>query len=108
MDASASSITKERKCGNFVFTLRFKIMLPLGTWATMMFAIGLVGAIDLWRLDSSAASYYRFSLVILVAVAALGCAVAIYYGLHLHRVVCGGLKRMSNRFEEIATSLDLS
>ncbi|MFP3550916.1 methyl-accepting chemotaxis protein [Paraburkholderia sp. SIMBA_049] len=92
----------------FVFTIRLKIMLAFGTWVTMMFAIGLVGAIDLWRLESSAPSYYRFSLAILVAVAALGCAVAIYHGLHLHRVVCGGLKRMSNRFEEIATTLDLS
>jgi len=37
-----------------------------------------------------------------------GCAVAIYCGAHFHRIVCGGLHRMGRKFEEVATTLDLS
>jgi methyl-accepting chemotaxis protein len=92
----------------FVFTIRLKFMLAFGTWATLMFVLGLVGMVGLWGLDANAASSYRSSLKSLIAVASMGCAVAIYCGVHLHRVVCGGLNRMGRKFEEIGTTLDLS
>lgn len=74
----------------FVFTIRLKFMLAFGTCATLMFVLALVGIVGLWGLDANAASSYRSSLTGLIAVASMGCAVAIYGGVHLHRVVCGG------------------
>ncbi|RDK00121.1 chemotaxis protein [Paraburkholderia lacunae] len=93
---------------NFVFTIKLKLMLAFGTWVTLMFVLTLVGIVGLWRLDANAASLYRSSLTSLIAVASMGCAVAIYCGLHLYHVVCGGLHRMGRKFEEITTTLDLS
>jgi methyl-accepting chemotaxis protein len=92
----------------FVFTIRLKFMLAFGTCVTLMFVLALVGIAGLWGLDANAASLYRSSLTGLIAVASMGCAVTIYCGVHLHRVVCGGLNRMGGKFEEIATTLDLS
>ena len=91
-----------------VFTIRLKLMLAFGTWTTLMIVVGL-GAIDaLCRLDVNAPQSYRFALMGLIAAALTGCAVAIYCGAHLHRIVCVGLHRMGGKFEEIATTLDLS
>ena len=83
-------------------------MLAFGTWTTLMFVVGLVAIVSLSGLDANAASSYRSSLTSLIAVASMGCAFAIYCGLHLNRVVCGGLNRMGGKFEDIATTLDLS
>ncbi|WP_017234618.1 methyl-accepting chemotaxis protein [Pandoraea sp. B-6] len=92
----------------FVFTIRFKLMLAFGAWATLMLVVGLVALTSLWGLDANASSSYRLSLTSLIAVASMGGAVAIYCGVHLNRVVCGGLNRMGKKFEDIAVSLDLS
>jgi methyl-accepting chemotaxis protein len=92
----------------FVFTIRLKLMLAFGTWVTLMFVVGLTAMVALWRLDANVALPYRLSLTSHIAVASMGCAAAIYCGLHLHRVICGGLNRVALRFEEIATTLDLS
>ncbi|TKC90066.1 chemotaxis protein [Trinickia terrae] len=92
----------------FIFTIRLKLLLAFGTLATLMFIVGLAAVIALCRLDANAVSSYRSSLTSLIAVASMGCAVAIYCGLHLHRVVCGGMNRVVRIFEEIATTLDLS
>jgi methyl-accepting chemotaxis protein len=92
----------------FVFTIRLKLMLAFGTSATLMFFVGLVAIVALCRLDASSASSYRLLLASLIAVASVGCAVAIYCGIHLRRVVCGGLDRVVGKFEEFATTLDLS
>ena len=83
-------------------------MLAFGTSAILMVVVGLVAIVAQWRLDANAASLYRSSLTSLIAVASMGCAIAIYCGLHLNRVVCGGLNRMGRKFEDIATTLDLS
>ncbi|MFM0169854.1 methyl-accepting chemotaxis protein [Paraburkholderia sediminicola] len=93
---------------NFVFTIRLKLILAFGTWAALTLTLGLACTVELSRLDANVVSHYRLPLTSLAVVAALGCAVAIYCGLHLHRVVCGGLNRMGMKFEEIATTLDLS
>lgn len=92
----------------FVFTIRFKLILAFSAVATLMSVVGLTAMVALWRLDANTASTYRFFFMGLIVVASMGCAVAICCGLHLHRVVCGGLNRMSRKFEEIATTLDLS
>ncbi|MGF6899085.1 methyl-accepting chemotaxis protein [Paraburkholderia sp. GAS348] len=92
----------------FVFTIRLKLMLAFGTWATLMFVVGLMAIVALCGLDANAASSYRSLLTSLIAVASIGCAVALYCGLHLNGVVCGGLNRMGRKFEDIATTLDLS
>ena len=92
----------------FVFTIRLKLVLAFGTWVTLMFVVGLTAMVALWRLDANVALPDRLSLTSLIAVASMGCAAAIYCGLHLHRVICGGLNRVALRFEEIATTLDLS
>lgn len=92
----------------FVFTIRLKLMLAFGMWATLMFVVGLLAIVALWHSDASAASSYRLCLAGLVAVTSVGFFIATYCGLHLNRVVCGGINRMSKKFEEIATTLDLS
>ncbi|CAN7796898.1 methyl-accepting chemotaxis protein [Paraburkholderia hospita] len=92
----------------FVFTIRLKLMLAFGIWTTLMLVIGAGATTALFRLEASAPQSYRFSLIGLIGVALAGCAVAIYCGAHLHRIVCVGLNRMGGKFEEIATTLDLS
>ncbi|MGF6373509.1 methyl-accepting chemotaxis protein [Paraburkholderia sp. RAU6.4a] len=89
-------------------TIRLKLMIAFGTCATLMCAVGLVGILGLWHLDGHAPASYRLLLTPLIAVALTGCVITVSGGIHLHRVVCGGLNRMSTRFEEIATTLDLS
>ena len=92
----------------FVFTIRLKLILAFGTGATLMAVIGLAAIAALWRIDANTASPYRLFLMGLISVAAVGCAVATYCGIHLYRVVCGGLSRICRKFDEIATTLDLS
>ncbi len=93
---------------NLVFTIRVKLMLAFGAWVALMLVVGLMAIVAQGRLDANTASSSRSSLTGLIAVASMGCAVAIYCGLHLNRVVCGGLNRMGRKFEDIATTLDLS
>ncbi|RKE39024.1 methyl-accepting chemotaxis protein [Paraburkholderia sp. BL23I1N1] len=90
------------------FTIRLKLILAFGMCAGLMFAVGLVGTVGLWHGEMITPASYRPLLGGLIALASVGCAVTIYSGVRLHRVVCGGLDRMSGRFETIATTLDLS
>lgn len=92
----------------FVFTIRHKLVLAFGTWAILMLIIGMLAVDALCRHDGSGLFRYRLLSAVVVAASAFGCGVAIFCGLHLHRVVCGGLNRVVERFDVIATTLDLS
>lgn len=83
-------------------------MLAFGASAALMLVVGLVGIVGLFHLDANVLPSYRLAMTCLIAVASVGFAVAIYAGLHLHSVVCGGLNRIAGKFEAIARTLDLS
>nr|WP_269467645.1 methyl-accepting chemotaxis protein [Paraburkholderia pallida] len=89
-------------------TIRLTFMFAFGVIATLMLAVGLIGIVGLLHLDAHAAPFYRWAMTSLVALASVGFAVALYAGLHLQAVVCGGLYRIASKFEDIAVTLDLS
>ena len=91
-----------------IFTIRLKLLLAFGTCAALMFIVGLMGAIGLSRIDAGTATQYRSCLVALIATTWIGGAIVVCSGLHLLRVVCGGLQRIHRKFEEVAHTLDLS
>ncbi|PVX85866.1 methyl-accepting chemotaxis protein [Paraburkholderia unamae] len=73
-----------------------------------MLIVGAVASVWSYRLIVLGIAPHQWELGGLLAVAATGLAVAIYAGVHLHKVVCGALRRMSEIFEHIALTLDLS
>ena len=91
-----------------VFTIKLKLLLAFGSGATLMFVIGVIGVIGMQDLDARSASLYQSLMVAQTAGASVACAITIYSGLHIHQVVCGGLTRMTGKFDEIARTLDLS
>lgn len=93
---------------NVVFTIRRKLILAFGMCATLMLMVAVVGSIGLSRVGPHAPALDRYMLTGQVALALAECVVAICFGVHLHRAICGGLDRMSGTFEYIATTLDLS
>ena len=92
----------------FVFTIRLKLMLAFGTWLALMSVVGLMAIVALFSLDANVVSSYRPWLMSLIGLASMGFSIAMYCGLHLDHVICGGLNRVVRMFEEIATTLDLS
>ncbi|WP_206957867.1 methyl-accepting chemotaxis protein [Trinickia acidisoli] len=82
--------------------------MAFGTCAILGFAAGLAGTIGFVRVGAHASALDRWLLMGQIAAAFGMCALAACSGMHLLRVVCGGLDRMGRKFEEIAVSLDLS
>ncbi|WP_321803417.1 methyl-accepting chemotaxis protein [Burkholderia sp. BCC1988] len=69
---------------------------------------GTAGAMLFLRAGSAVSVSDRSLLVVLALSALVEFVIAAYFGGHLLRLICGGLDRMGRKFEEIATSLDLS
>jgi len=88
-----------------VFTLRIKFLIAFGSSSVLALIAVVIGIIGLAGMDGAP---YQSLMVAQIAIASVGGVVAICSGLHFHRVVCGGLTRMSRKFEEIAQTLDLS
>ncbi|NML32014.1 methyl-accepting chemotaxis protein [Paraburkholderia antibiotica] len=87
-------------------TIRVRILAIFGSCVALTFFTGLAGVVGLSQLSADAAARPLFTA--LVAVAWLGCAIALYGGFHLHKIVCGGLIRQRKKFQEIADTLDVS
>jgi methyl-accepting chemotaxis protein len=73
-----------------------------------MCVTGVIGFVGLKALDAGSVSSYQSLMVAQSSIALISCTIAIYSGLHLRQVVCGGLIRMRKKFEDIADTLDLS
>ncbi|WP_230951608.1 methyl-accepting chemotaxis protein [Burkholderia diffusa] len=75
---------------------------------TLSFLTGIATVIGVVRMGSEVSEPDRWLLIgpILLTLAEIG--VAACFGVHLVRVICGGLDRMGRKFEEIASSLDMS
>jgi methyl-accepting chemotaxis protein len=91
-----------------VFSIKVKLVLAFGIWLALMLTIALSALVAYRSLGANDLLPYRFWLTNLIVVALLGCVFAVCCGLHLSRVVCGGLNRMARGFEDIAKTLDLS
>lgn len=87
-------------------TIRLKVWLAFGASTALVIFAGLVGVVGLC--SPNVPEGYKPWLLALVVAAVIAGVSTIYSGLHFLRVVCGGLERMSRKFEEIAQSLDLS
>ncbi|WP_329958857.1 methyl-accepting chemotaxis protein [Paraburkholderia sejongensis] len=87
-------------------TIRMRILAIFGSCVALTLFTGLAGIVALSQLNADAAA--RPLVGALVVMAWLGTAVALYGGLQLHRIVCGGLIRQRKKFEEIAATLDVS
>lgn len=101
-------MTGKMKVQKSVLTVRFKLLLAFGSCATLMCVTGVIGFIGLKALDAGSVSSYQSLMVAQSSIALISCTIAIYSGLHLRKVVCGGLIRMRKKFEDIADTLDLS
>jgi methyl-accepting chemotaxis protein len=89
-------------------TIRVKFMLAFGASAAVILVVGLIGIVGLLHLDSDASRSYRWVMGALIAVAVVGIVVVAWTGHHLQSIVCGGLNRITMKFEEITRTLDLS
>ena len=90
-------------------TIKHKIALAFGIWTALMLTFGATGLRILLSAGSQDAFQpYRTLLVCEVALALTGCFAAIAFWRHLHRVVHGGLTRMTKGIESVANTLDLS
>lgn len=83
-------------------------MFTFGAIAALMLAVGLVGIVGLLRPDSDVSRSYHRVMGALIAVAVVGIVVVAWTGYHLQSIVCGGLNRITMKFEEITRTLDLS
>ena len=109
MHLSAHHIVhEENQVNSPVLTIRFKLLCAFGFLAAMMIASAALGMVGMHYIDSSTPPYFQTLLRSLVAVALIACAAALGFAAHLHSVVCGGLRRMAGKFEEVAATLDLS
>jgi methyl-accepting chemotaxis protein len=89
-------------------TIRLKLVTAFSACVILSVLTGLAGAIVLLQTGAPAVGLIRRLLTGQVALALIECVVAVCFGVHLVRLICGGLDRMARRFEEIAGSLDLS
>jgi methyl-accepting chemotaxis protein len=94
--------------GRIVFTIKFKLAAAFGVCMTASLITALVGAISFASIGARASALERWLMTAQVALAVTGCLSAGCMGIHLFHLVCGGLDRMRRKFEDIATSLDLS
>ncbi|WP_321938020.1 methyl-accepting chemotaxis protein [Paraburkholderia sp. J8-2] len=91
-----------------IVTIKFKLLLTFGLLAAILAICAVLAALAAQKLDAGSQSPPQLWLGIIIAVASTGAVFAVYFSVHLHRVVCGGLLRMAHKFEEVATTLDLS
>ncbi len=91
-----------------ILTIRLKLWLAFGIWTSTMIASAILGVAGMRHVDAGVPSIFPFLLRGQIAIAVAGAAVALGFAIHLLRVVCGGLNRMAGKFEEVATTLDLS
>lgn len=90
-------------------TVKQKITLAFGTWIALMLAFGATGIGILLSLGSrDVFQPCRTLLVCEVALAFIGSVAALCFWRHIHRVVYGGLIRMTMGVESVANTLDLS
>lgn len=82
-----------------------KLQLAFGTIAIALLVVSGVGFHEMWN---SASSESRYLAALLAALTLAGCVTTLLVGLHLHKIVCGGLDRQRRKFAEIASTLDLS
>ncbi|WP_245964828.1 methyl-accepting chemotaxis protein [Trinickia dinghuensis] len=75
---------------------------------TLSLLSAAAGAIHLFRADFEETASGRWLSIGAVVLALIEFAIAAWFGIHLVRLICGGLDRMGRKFEEIAKSLDLS
>jgi methyl-accepting chemotaxis protein len=90
-------------------TIKHKITLAFGTWIVLMLTLGATALRILLSIGNrDAFQPYRTLLVSEVALAFISCLAAITFWRHIHRVVYGGLIRMTKGIESVANTLDLS
>lgn len=89
-------------------TIRLKLLAAFGTCVALSLLTGAVAAISFIRTGAQASTAERWLVAGAIVLALTQFVVAACFGIHLVRVICGGLDRMGRRFEEISESLDLS
>lgn len=90
-----------------VLTIKFKLRFAFCTCLTSMVVLATLAAFGINEVGVTGDAR-QWLLMTVVATASVGCVITVLSGLHLQRVICGGLTRMSEKFEEVATTLDLS
>jgi methyl-accepting chemotaxis protein len=90
-------------------TVRHRVIAAFGIWTALMGGVGVTGVALLSHLgNNESSSLLRVLAAVQTGLALIGCIAAIAFGLHIHRVVCGGLIRMSAGLESVASTFDLS
>ncbi|MFM0336950.1 methyl-accepting chemotaxis protein [Paraburkholderia fungorum] len=90
-------------------TVKHKITLAFGTWTTLMLMFGATGLQIFLSIGSrDVFQPYRAFLLSEIALSLIGALAAICFWRHIHRIVYGGLIRMTRGIESVANTLDLS
>src|SRR6185312_12511567 len=91
-----------------ILTIRIRIFAISGACVLLSAVCVVCGIAVLSKSNAGIAASLRTLLQVQLASSALVIAVAIYGMRSLLSIVCGGMVRMTRKFEELADSLDLS